>query len=388
MRNEASKIEYEAAKKQEPVKYLPSSFDGRYINIICPKCGKAKVISYKLALKDFECTECKGLDTLERKTGFRGYLKNPANLKKLDDACIKKLGVKRPFMDKKVQEKVNISLYDKNLGRRRNQGFIDKDTMLKKYGVENIMELSEYRAKIIDSLSKRKDSYYNTKIDENFDFSKLNKLELAFYKSLQSVYNNLIYAERRALGYMELDFFNPILNEGYEIGSWWWHTVDNKGKQYHKRKYTLGISKNISIFQFFDIDFYKVRDVLLSYMCKDFNRSYTIEEGDLAEFNYFNLSFKEMTGIKCIKILDNLGGRYIAIINNNFVYVAATNEVGTIYGVLRYLNLYYNVLVDNRLTPIIDDKAINFISFKDFSKAKVEDAGYKLYKKGELNNAY
>lgn len=373
------------AKNLEPIFNIDQTTkDKYYYKIICPFCKKEKIVNRELLLKEFKCSDCKCLDTIERKTGYRGVLKNPKNMKKLENGCYEKLGCKRPFCSKDVQRKVSDTLKDENTGKRKLMGFTDINVMQKKYGINNAMDSMFFREKIMKTLSKRANNYYNKTIDESFDFSKMNNLEFKFYNYIKD--KNLQFANRRALRYLEIDFYNEKEKIGYEVCGDYWHTVEQKGKGYHLRKYSLACSKKIRLFQFFEDEIHKLESTIISYITEDFKRDFNMEKGDKSEFNFFNISFYNSNYFDFFKIKDSKGGRYISALCKEGLIIFPTNERGSLICAYKEMNKKYNIILDNRLCPVLEENKKTKVNLIEKKCGFTEDAGMKIFNRGFYEN--
>jgi len=185
---------------------------------------------------------------------------------------------------------------------------------------------------------------------------------------------------------MEIDFYNYEDKVGYEACGDYWHTILQKGKSYHLRKYSLAVSKNIRLFQFFENEIYKLESIIKSYITEDFGREFIIEQGDSSEFDFFNTSYYNNKYSKFLKIKDSKGGRYISAVADDGLVIFPSNERGSLFNAYKELNKNYDIIIDNRLCPVLEEGEKVEINFLEKKQGLTEDAGMKIFKRGFYEN--
>lgn len=90
-------------------------------------------------------------------------------------------------------------------------------------------------------------------------------IENEMLKEIKKFYDGDIYLnDRKILNGFEIDIYIPEFNLGIEINGLFWHSNLFKDKKYHKNKTDIAIKKGVFLFQFFDDEWLKNKQLILS----------------------------------------------------------------------------------------------------------------------------
>lgn len=160
---------------------------------------------------------------------------------KFEDFCI----------DLKVKRHV-IPLYDKTIYMQS----IDKDVQLK-------YECLDCGSIFLDDGKNWQDVHCGNRCHSSSSYAE--KDVLNFVK--QNTSHNVLANHRfyySGLQYYELDVYVPELKLGIEYNGLYWHSVENKGKNYHRDKYRFFKTQGIELVQIFENEWFDKSDIVKS----------------------------------------------------------------------------------------------------------------------------
>ena len=219
------------------------------------------------------------LSALFNKYGFR-YLDNisatkvnvmpeknkrtPEEIKYLHEkTCLERYGVKNPRQNKEINDKI-IASRTKAYLKKLNQKLKDAECEM----LEPFTRVQDKDGKYIFYTMKHKcghifktDLRREIKCPKCYYVNRFSKLELK-YKSFLLENGVKIEANKKFNG-LELDIFCPDYNIGFELNGSYWHSIDKKGKYYHRNKTNHFLEQGILLYQFWD---YQKEDIIKSIM--------------------------------------------------------------------------------------------------------------------------
>lgn len=179
-----------------------------------------------------------------------------------------------------------------------------KNTIKKKYGVDEIFQLESTKKSKDIKVKERKIEYLNDAIginkynildEKNIEYF-CDKCQKTTISHIQSVYNKrydlclycnpknsntssyeniiadwlkelgikYVQNDKKVLDGLEIDLFLPDYNLGIEFNGIYWHSSKFKNSNYHKNKFDIAKSKNVNLIQIWEDMWHKKEDVIKS----------------------------------------------------------------------------------------------------------------------------
>lgn len=341
------------------------------VTAICEKCGTEKILSYQKYNKNikihnfYTCRKCsyiKNKLTNNIRYGVDHPIQNSDIYNKLKQTNIEKYGVENVFQNEKIKNKIkttniinfgveypqqnkkilqksivtnnnkygcdrpaqNKTIYDKIKITKKlkygdeyfNNQIKTKNTIFRKYGIENISQLTEHINSIHNHFTNKMLLKYNIikKIDyikheyvcvceKEHEYKITSKLfhnrlshnintcticcpensissdkENQLLNYIKNIYSGtIIKNDRKILNGKELDIYCPDLNLAIEYNGLYWHSNIYKDDNYHLNKMLLCLDKNIQLIHIWEDDWIYNNDKIKTKLYNIINNTITEE---------------------------------------------------------------------------------------------------------------
>lgn len=206
------------------------------------------------------------------------------NREKMKETCLERFGVDNGAKAKAIKEKVkqnNLEKYGETnplkvqaikerirLEQIKKKGFAYPYQQHKDPSVVEILSTKENLENYLKSFENKPTIH---ELCEKFNYShcallsrikELESLRLVDYKPNTSQYekelnlrfNNIFKKDRKILNPQEIDLYCSDYKLGIEFNGNYWHSIDNKGKNYHQNKTLKAIEKGVRLIHIFEYE--------------------------------------------------------------------------------------------------------------------------------------
>ncbi len=172
--------------------------------------------------------------------------------KLFNETCLKKYGVKNPRQNKEINDKIIAKRTEKYL-QKLNQRLQDAECEM----LEPFTRVQDKDGKYVYYTMKHKCGYVfktdlrrDIKCPRCYYINRFSNFETRYKDFL--IENNINIECNKKFGKLELDIYCPDYNIGFEFNGSYWHSVDKKGKFYHREKTEHFLKLGIPIYHFWD----------------------------------------------------------------------------------------------------------------------------------------
>ena len=243
------------------LKWLTASFNKELYNSLLeeykekPKAIKEKMYWLFNDLKEVpKCKTCgKGTSFIDGRRGYRKFCScRCAQLdkevrEKLKQTMLKKYGVdnaaKSDYFQQKMKQSCLLKYGAENVFASEYGKIKLKQTMLKKYGVDNAQKNKTIAEKTKQTMLKKYGVNCGCKLAKN---KRTSNGEIELYNFIKENYKDAIHNDYSAIGPFELDIFIPSLRLGIEYDGDYWHNLPNMIRR-DKRKNYVCYKNNIKL---------------------------------------------------------------------------------------------------------------------------------------------
>lgn len=221
--------------------------------------------------------------TCKNKYGSISPFGNKEIQEKVKQTNKERYGVDNVFKSSLVQERIQQILENKYYTSHASQIHLSSKTI-------NLLNNKDQMQKYLESF-KNKPTLYEIVKDLEISHSAINKkirefeLEnLVNYYSTTSKYETEIkellenwsikvYKDRTILSPREIDLYCPDYKIGIEFNGNYWHSISNKGRNYHQKKSLLALEKEVFIYHIFEYEWLTKKDRIISQLRNLFGKN-------------------------------------------------------------------------------------------------------------------
>lgn len=222
--------------------------------------------------------------------------------------CLKKYGVKNPRQNKEINDKIIAKRTEKYL-QKLNQKLQDAECEM----LEPFTRVQDKNGKYIFYSMRHKcghvfktDLRRDIKCPKCYYVNRFSNFEIKYKDFL--IANNIRIECNKKFGKFELDIYCPDYNIGFEFNGSYWHSVDKKGKFYHREKTEYFLQLGIPIYHFWDYqDENIIKSIMMSKLglskMRYFARDLCIKTPNLQEeIDFLNQNHLEGYTKSCFKL--------------------------------------------------------------------------------------
>jgi hypothetical protein len=206
---------------------------------------------------------------MEEKYGSIHALQNNDILIKAKESMIKKYGTDNINILPEIRDKIKQTNLERYGVEHLSQKHYDPDTLNKINDIEWIVEQNKTKSiqEIADELGIQHSTLYVRLRKHNITpirhFDNTSKAQLEVYNYIQSIYSNLIEQNTRSIiPPLELDIWIPDKNIAIEYCGLYWHSeLSGKDKKYHLNKMKLCNEKGIRLITIFEDEWINKQDI-------------------------------------------------------------------------------------------------------------------------------